>query len=210
MRRLSFWIVGLFVLLFAAGTTARAIGSRAENPLKALGFDVCDGQPCFMDIVLEQVTMDEVKTALTARGLVFQPDDNSVVPRIIFQYKPSLDTQYLVDIRGIESGKIISITIRHSFVPNSSLAGVYISDVINLLGSPCAVFSASNGESVTFLGRNFSSSMEGISVTKPINAIVLELNNALSCRYGVAWRGFMSYPSYAKMHAILIDRGFTD
>src|SRR5438128_2127003 len=61
-----------FSLLIVA---ARAYGEAHPEPdeLKALGFDVCDGKPCFMGIVPGVTTWDQAKAILDRRVASGQP-----------------------------------------------------------------------------------------------------------------------------------------
>src|SRR5258707_5612199 len=51
MKRLILWTLTLFLLLTAlTGGVVAYARTQGENPLKAYGFDVCDGKPCLMGV----------------------------------------------------------------------------------------------------------------------------------------------------------------
>src|SRR5215813_11293136 len=62
MKRLIFWTLTLFLLTtsLTGGIVAYARTHGGENPLKAMGFEVCDGNPCFMGIVIGETTWDDI------------------------------------------------------------------------------------------------------------------------------------------------------
>lgn len=206
IKRLITIIAIPFITLFSAGMVARAIGSRAENPLKALGFDVCDGSPCFLGVVAGVTSLEEAKYLLLSKGATLNYEETAGTAGANFWYDPTSTIRFSIDL-NVEPGtgqsdKIGALIIRSSLTMSTPLAGVYMADAIQLYSAPSCMVEIWGG--TIFIGA-FNSSGNSMLMSEPLNTIGFTGDDGLYslCQYGIRWRGFMSLDSYHKIYTRL-------
>jgi hypothetical protein len=140
-------VIPMWLLLLSLIIVAKLFGYAIveTNPLREIGFDVCDGQPCFLELV------PGITTGQQAHELLSQYDD--ILPYIaggdILARVNNIGFALIIDDN---TNKIISIQI--AVAPRITFP--QLDDFIAMYGLPCAVAVSKDPPSLTLNYPNMS------------------------------------------------------
>ena len=131
MRRLVSCIVVLVAFLCGADAlpSTRAIASFEDNPLVALGFSRCDGQPCFTGIIPGQTSWPKARSILLARNFTEDPSG------LFLSREESIQGGLYVE-RVPDNPDVVNTV---SFSDLGKKYKVSLAHVLDLYGLPCSV-----------------------------------------------------------------------
>ena len=189
------------VLIFGVAFSALITGACAygaahpqPNELQALGFDLCDGKPCFWGITPGITTYDQATAILSKEYPLKQLN-----PDI------ALDIQDKGFVIRRDAGLIDGIYM------GAYSSGYSLSDLIKLYGLPCEVIEVSptitsaNSFALVYRAKMIAwlSGTQEISLKTTLDSLEIDPpNSALLCesrsKYPAdkIWRGFASFPVY--------------
>jgi hypothetical protein len=124
-RVLVLWLI----VLVLCGTVALLVRlNREPGPLQALGFDVCDGEPCFLGIKVGMDWSEAVNIlpdSLTGYGVLVPPVSVPALEGLVI--RPSQDGTQVEEIR-------------HFNVARRTGYPITLGAMVELYGPPCRVF----------------------------------------------------------------------
>jgi len=197
IKRLLIITVLLITMLFSAGVIARAIGQSAPNPIRRVGFEICDGKPCMAGITPTVTRWDDALKSLVAQGVKYEMDVNDSFRRdeVGFTFRPADDIAFWIRItRPIGSPTVQTLSVFNGegkdFLP---LQATTLGDVLLLYGLPCGI--SVGNDNVLPLGvanvhlKRFS--RQRISVDHALYNVQLGSRTFNSdCMRAIEWRGF--------------------
>ncbi|MCC7450072.1 MAG: hypothetical protein IT324_21825 [Anaerolineae bacterium] len=137
----------------------------APNELQALGFDVCEGKPCFMGIT---------------PGVTRQDNMSSNLSSAIVEYGDNLHTvfyvqQYEGEILFSALGKVSLIVLK---TPNTDYPISTVGNFLSLYGSPCGVVRLPDGQTLEFVYPEMQVTSavlnrQSIAVDTPLDQIII-------------------------------------
>lgn len=205
-KRMLIGVSILFITLFSAGMIARAIGERTPNPVRALGFDMCDGAPCMLGIIPGVTTWADALAILTERQIPYTEAGNENFRRFeaAFYYEPTDAIGFYIELtRPVNTQIVSSLTVHNAvnreYMPLPTAIG--IGDIFRLYGFPCGV--GVNNDNVLPMGsanvHMKRLSRQRISTDHAVYNIQLGRSFGSNCFRAIKWRGFADGNLYNAM-----------
>ena len=195
---MGFRLLLLKILLMIALVSGAVLYGRASakpNKLQQLGFDVCDGRPCFMGVTLG-MPWNEVRANIAKREDGIYLADNLIVLKVqkLAIGIRSDDSQTYVD--GIDF-----------MVPVNYDPEISINTIIALFGSPCSVLITTIEDQIERISINYPEihfTANGVSPDSTMESLMLSKNSEVTncaTQKGKAfwltpWKGFRGLSYY--------------